>query len=652
MAIAPLFFVQEIAGAGARLSRILVHPAPGAEDSVRAALGRLAAGHLNVETTSYEEALFAQAAAASDRSAQLFAAISALVGFLFAFNAMLLTVPQRRRLVVELRRDGYTPGAVIAVLALDALVLGVVGCALGLALGQELSVHVLHVKPAFFSLAFPVGSERVVGWQTVAIAVAGGMLAALVAVLSPLRDIRSRDPLAAAKTAERMGRTRAAGVPAAAGLVCLVAASAILLADPAASIPGMVLLVAALLLSLPLVLGVTLALAARLARSITSVVPHVAVMELNAAGARAVAIAATGALAVFGSVAIEGARGDLLQGLEGAAREANASSAVWVRPAGAYDLLATAPFAPVQRAQLARLPGVSTVSVYRGGLLDYGDRRVLVIAPPADAQPLLSSGQILSGNAQQAQERLRAGGWVVLSKALASELHAHVGQALTPPSPDPQSFRVAALSTNLGWAPGAIVMNAADYARAWGSEDASAYGIAPARGVSPAQVAHEVAGALGPESGLAVQTASARVAQQRSLGREALESLSQIATLIPIVAVLAMAAAMGAMIWQRRPRLAKLKLEGFPRVDLWRTILLESMLLLLVGCVTGAVFGLYGQQLADHALASAVSFPVVYSVSAFAALGSLALVVATALAILSLPGYLAASVPAALALQD
>ncbi|HTR89194.1 MAG TPA: hypothetical protein VMG62_03680, partial [Solirubrobacteraceae bacterium] len=116
VAIAPLFFVQEMAGAGARVSRILVRPAPGRQASVRAALTRLAAGHVNVESTTYEERLFAQAATASNRSSELFAAISALVGFLFAFNAMLLTVPQRRRLVVELRRDGYAPGAVIAVL--------------------------------------------------------------------------------------------------------------------------------------------------------------------------------------------------------------------------------------------------------------------------------------------------------------------------------------------------------------------------------------------------------------------------------------------------------------------------------------------------------------------------------------------------------
>jgi putative ABC transport system permease protein len=106
------------------------------------------------------------------------------------------------------------------------------------------------------------------------------------------------------------------------------------------------------------------------------------------------------------------------------------------------------------------------------------------------------------------------------------------------------------------------------------------------------------------------------------------------------------------MIWQRRPRLAKLKLEGLRRAELWHTLLLESVLLVGVSCLSGTVFGLYGQQLADRALANAINFPVAHSVSALTALQSLVLVLATAAAILAIPGYVAASVPAALAFQD
>jgi putative ABC transport system permease protein len=651
IAIAPMSYAQEMAGLPARVSRILVQPTAGSQARVRAALATLAAGRLNVESTNYDKTLFERAATASNQSTELFSVISALVGFLFAFNAMLLTVPQRRRLVADLRRDGYTPQTVIAVLALDAIALGLVGCVLGLILGDELSIYLFHSNPAFLSLAFAVGSQRVVSWQSVMIAAGGGMLAATVAVLSPMRDILSRDPLAAISPREGSG-ARTGRRQAIAGLICLGGATTLLLLAPDAAIPGMVLLVGALLLELPIALSATLVLVKRIGSLIVSPVPHIAAMELGVARARAVAIAATGAVAVFGSVAIQGAHGDLLRGLEGAARETNSLTDIWVSPGGSYNLLHTTPFTPVEQTQLARLPGVRTVQLYRSGLLNYGYRRVLVIAPSPDATPLMAADQILQGDPSQAAQRVRGGGWAVVSQALAEEQHLHVGQAFSPPTPNPMSFRVAALSTNLGWAPGSILMNASDYARAWGSQDVSAYSVLLDPGVSATHVIREIVGALGPSSGLAVQTATQHAAQQVALSREALARLTQIATLIPIVAVLAMAAAMGAMIWQRRPRLAKLKLEGLPRIELWGTILLESVLLLGVGCLCGAVFGIYGQQLADRALAHVINFPVVYSITALPALRILSLVCAAALAILAIPGYLAASVPAALALQD
>jgi putative ABC transport system permease protein len=650
--IAPLFFAREMAGLPGRISRILIQPAPGAEARVRASLIRLAAGRLDVQDTGYDERLFAKAASATNQSTALFAVISALVGFLFAFNAMLLTVPQRRRLIADLRRDGYTPRTVIAVLLLDALVLGLAACALGLLLGDELSIHLFGSNPGYLGSAFAVGTQRVVGWQSVALAAGGGMLAAVVAVLSPLRDIIARDPLAAITPKEGSAMAHTAVRATLAGAVCLAAATGILLGAPKLAILGMILLVAALLLVLPAVLALALTLLSRLARRMTGAVGHVAAMELSAARARAIGVAATGAIAVFGAVAIQGAHADLLKGLENAARDENAFTGIWVSPPGAYNLLRTAPFAPTEQASLEHVPGVNAVRVYRGGLLDWGSRRVWVIAPPAQATPLLPASQIVEGSVSDATARLHAGGWVVISQALASEHHLRIGDAFTLPAPIPTTLRVAALSTNIGWAPGAITMTAADYARAWGNEDASAYNILLQPGIKPGAAALAVRHALGAGSGLQAQSAQQHADEQNALSRQGLERLTQIATLILVVAVLAMAAAIGSMVWQRRPRLAKLKLEGFPRLELWRTILLESVLLLAVGCLSGAALGLYGQQLLDRALANVINFPVVHSVALLPALGSLGLVLAAAAVAVALPGYLAAGVAPSVALED
>ena len=668
--LAPLSYAQELAGLRGRVSRVLVEPEPGggprAQARVQAELTALAAGRsslgrANVEPIDYESTLLANAATASNQSSALFSAISALVGFLFAFNATLLTAPARRRLIADLRRDGYAPRTVIAVLCLDALVLGILASALGLVLGEELFMHVLRASSSFFSLAFTVGSERSVNLWDVAFALGGGMLAALAAVLlGPLRAVLSRDPLAATRTTGAGERASTAGwagarVTMVAGLACLAAASVLLAAEPDAAIPGMALVIGALLCMLPLVLSVTLVLARRVAGLLVSPVPHVAWMELSAGRVRATAIAATGAVAVFGSVAIQGAQRDLLAGLHAAARETTAAAQVWVAPAGSYDLLLSTPFAARAQADLRHVPGVRSVGLYRGGLLDYGHRRVLVIAPPLTAEALLPDGQLLGADAMQTERRVRDGGWVVVSRSLAAEHHLHVGQTVTLPTPDPTPMRVAALSTNIGWEPGAIVMSSPSYARAWGSTDASAYAIQLTPGVSPASGARAIRQALasaGQGGALVVQTARQRNAAEEALATGTLARLTQIATLIPIFAVLAMAAAIGAIVWQRRPRLAKLKLEGLARAQLWRTILLENLLLLGAGCLTGALFGLYGRRLADSALARTIDFPVAHSLSPLPALTSLGLVIATALVVLALPGYLAAGVPAAVALQE
>jgi putative ABC transport system permease protein len=113
-----------------------------------------------------------------------------------------------------------------------------------------------------------------------------------------------------------------------------------------------------------------------------------------------------------------------------------------------------------------------------------------------------------------------------------------------------------------------------------------------------------------------------------------------------------MAAAIGAMIWQRRPRLAKLRLEGLARRTLLGTILLEGVLLVGAGSLTGAVFGVYGRWLTDNVLAGAINFPVQHTLMVAPALVSLALVIVPTLAVLAIPGNLATRVAPALALME
>ncbi len=652
VALAPLAYAQRITGMSGRISRIFVQPRAGHEREVQAALSRLAAGRLNVEPANYDATLFDNAAAPTNESTALFAVISALVGFLFALNAMLLTVPARRALVADLRLDGYDSRTIMEVLMFDALVMGVLASLLGLALGDLISVRLFNANPGYLTFAFPVGSQRIVTWQSVALAVAGGMFAACAGVLVPLRDLIVQPSRASVR--------RASASPAAsrllpfAGLLCLAITAAIVALAPRSAVIAVVALTCALLLLLPSLIRGVLTVVERLTADLKATAPFVAVNELRSPStwSRTVAIAATGAIAVFGSVAIDGARQDLERGLDASARGIDSMADIWVTPSAESDAFATTPFADEYAHLFTSLAAVRAVRPYRGGFLDYGGRRVWVLAPSSAVSQPVAPSQFVTGDFALATARIRRGGWAVISQALAAQHHLRVGQLFQLPSPHPTTFRLAGLISNLGWPSGAVILNASDYARAWGSADVSAYQIVLSAGTPSAVGLREVQRALGAGSGLTAVSASRRERRHEEEASQGLSRLTTIRTLVLIASILAMAAAMGSMVWQRRARLGRLKLDGLSDFAIWRALLLESAMLLGTGCAAGAVFGLGGQLLGSHAILNVTGFPVMFSFAVPVALASFALASTIAVGIAAIPGYFVARARPALAHLD
>jgi putative ABC transport system permease protein len=649
LALAPLAYAQRLSGLEGKATRIFVVPEPGRRAQAEASLERLAGRSLNVTPADFDTALFRQAAAPTNQSTALFATISALVGFLFAFSASLLTLGERRRLIEALRQDGYSPGAILQVLLFDAIILGLAAAVVGLALGDRLSQSLFDEAPNYLSFAFTIGNQRIVEWQSAVIAVCGGLAATAVAALVPLGDVLRRRPAAPEGAGGSMAQARPL---LAAGTGFLALSLAVLFLAPRAAAVGVAALIASLLLTLPALLRLLLALLERALLPIRSAIPMISIGELKAMSARSIAVSATGALAVFGCVAIQGARGDLQQGLDRSTRDVNGVADIWVAPGGAANALAVSPFPPSDEAALRALSAVQTVRLYRSGFLDIGDRRVWVLAQPTDAANPVPRSQIVTGDVSTATRRVRAGGWAVVSEAIAAEQHLKVGDRFTLPAPSPIQLRVAALSTNIGWAPGTVVVNPVDYRTAWRSDDATAYQVILRPGTPPADGLAEVRRAIAHRPALLAETEGQRVARHRATSRQGLSRLNQLSSMVLIAAILAMAAATGGMLWQRRARLAALKLDGFDDLTVWKALMFESAVLLGAGCLLGAIFGLVGQQLLDQALSTVTGFPVVPSIAVGVALASLTIVTAVAVAITAIPGYLAARVGPAAGLQD
>lgn len=641
IAFTPISYAQRLAGIGPRVSRIFVRAIPGRLALVQSELNRLAPGAgVNVEPANFDARQFSVASAPESQSESLFSAISALVGFLFALTAMLVTVPARRRLIEFLTPHGATWEMTVQILLYDALVLGTVACALGIGLGELLSVAVFHATPGYLSAAFPVGNDRIITASSVVLAVGAGFVAAVVGVLWPVRDIVAQ-PLQAERSTQAPSRGWAVA-RLGTGVVCIGITMAILLARPQSAFLGCVTLLMALVLLLPFLFDAAVSVFDWCQQSLEGAATLLVASELKSSRTRvrALAIAATGAIAVFGSVAIGGAQVNLRHGLDASAQGIDSSADVWISPNGQTSVLATSPFSGVDPAAIARLPGVKTLGEYRGSFFDWETRRLWILAPPSSSKQLIPPGQLLDGKLSIAAEKIRTGGWAVLSQALADEHNLHVGQDFTLPTSRPIVLRVAALSTNLGWPPGAIILNSTDYAKAWASAEPSAYEIQVDPGASRAHIRTLIQHLLGPHTGLTVETAAERQRRHYALAAQGLARLAGIRFLVLVSGALAVAIAMGSMLWQRRERFADVKVQGASPAVLWRWICGECALTLGTGCLIGAAFGIGGQLLLSHTLASVTGFPIALGIETAVAISSFVVVAVVAVAVISLPGYL------------
>ncbi len=636
LALAPIAYAQDLTGMQGRITRIYIRTQPGHEREVQVRLAGLAAtAGVNFEPVTYDYTLFAVASAPDDQSELLFGGISALVGFMFAINAMLMIASSRRRLIEDIRPLGAMRSTILQILLFDAAALGVLASALGLAFGELLSLEVFRATPGYLASAFPIGNDRIVTWQSVVLALGAGLTAAIVGVLWPLRDMFA----SSWQNAEGVAGDPARGwifARLATGLICLGVTVVVLLVRPQSAFVGCIVLVGALVCLLPPLFDGVVALFARLQeRLVDGASSMLAATELRTlrTRARSLAITATAAIAVFGIVAVGGAQENLQRGLDASAHDIDSSADIWISPSSEASLLTTTPFKAVNPAALARVPGVAAVGIYRGSFLNWGRRRLWILAQPNSTTQPIPPTQLINGSLPRTVARVRAGGWAVLSQALASEHHLRVGSAFTLPSPRPTALRVAGLSTNLGWPPGAIIMSSSTYAQAWASSDPSAYEIQLWRWASDATVKHLIQRRLAADAGLAVETSGERERRHYSLVSQGLSRLTQIRLLLLIAAVLAVGGALSAMLWQRRDLVAFMKCQGYRRWVLWRWLFWESALMLGAGCFIGSLFGLYGQLLGSRFLVSATGFPVSLDIETLVAASSFAFVSAVAVAI-------------------
>lgn len=656
VAVMPLARLQRLADLPHRVTSILIQSKPGRRAAVRRELRALVGDRVTVAAANQEVPLLEQALRPGEQAGALFAGLAGLLGFLMACAAILLTIPERRAMIADLRVDGARGSAIVQMVLFQALCLGLAASLVGILGGWALSLAFFETAPGYLSQAFSLGGSTVIGVPPVALAFLGGVLATGLASVIPLQDLlRGRSLNAVRHESRQHDMTRESTIHRqllviAVGLFAL--ASTLLVLAPQAAFAACVLLALTTMLAVPPALDAALRGAHILAlrRHRLTILP-LAVESLRMHSLRSLALTATGVGALFGSVALGGAQNDLLRGLHNFARGYSADADIWVVSPGYIP--ETDVFLPRgDRTRIAGLPGVARVQEFQSEFTDLADRRVVILARPAGTGRELLRTQILAGSVTAAQRHLSEGGWATVSRQIAEEQGVGVGQTIRLPTPTGLArFRLAALTTNFGWPGGSIVLNTTDYSRLWATHAPTALAVDLVPGTNIARARQRIAAALGPHSGLEVITAATWRERFDRLAGEGLKQLGDIATLLVIAAILAMAAALGSSIWQRRVSLAGLPLL-VTRSRLRLILLVESSLMLGAGCLTGSLTGIYGQFVIDNYLTRVSGFPVERIASTTRPIATLALVTVVVLMLMSVPGWLAARVEPALGLSD
>jgi putative ABC transport system permease protein len=618
VAVTSLPVVQVLGRLANRISRVLIEPAVGRESQVRQALTRRFGSSLNVRSIDAEVQLLSNAAKPEAQLTALFSAISLVVGVILAYNALLLASGERRAFIAYLVQLGTPDRSIVASLAFDALILGALGSILGLLAGDAISLLAYRAPPGYLTAAFPIGGQRILGLQTILIALAAGTLAAFAAAALPAIALLRSNAIEpeAGRALSLLRRPRFSdSVVFACGVFLICASIAVSLLWTAATVVALVAFAAGLVLCMPTTVRFTLKLVRAASKRSSDPSARLASGEMKTSPTRSVALLATGTIAVFLMVTISGAVADVQRAVRAGAEETGSNADLWIRPGGAENVYGTQPFAyaDAQR-RLQRLAVVRSVRAYRESFLDLSDRRLWVIGIPPEVPSPIAESQLVKGSASASARRLREGGWAVISQTIASERNLYIGEPFTLPTPSGlASFRLAATISNYGWLPGTMLLSAKDYSRLWRTTSASQLAVTLKPGVPISEGKLAVEHALPGDSALTVQTAEERQKQVSAVLGSTLSRLDQTSTIVLIAAIATVVAMMISAVWQRRGRLDALVSIGMSFGQLARLVFYESGCVLLGGCLIGMVGGIVGQYLIDSWLRYTTGSPIVFA---------------------------------------
>ena len=590
-----------------KVNRIDLFLEPGADrDRVVAAAGEVVGRRAEVRTPDTQRRS-TQEILTGFQVGVLMCSIGALViGLFLVYNAMSVTVAERRADIGILRSLGATRFQIIALFSAVAAVLGLIGAVLGVPFGMLLAEVTLSQFRSELESMFlnPEVNPRHVSWATAGVAVLVGTVTAVFAALVPAIQAANDDPAHVVRRSAggAKGLWKLAHRVVCAGMVVAGVAVVLLrfeLPSRIGSVGGLTLVLVGLLLASPILVTVMVALVRPFVRATFPFTLRLAFDNLSRAPGR------TGV--VIGAL---GAGVALMFQTAGVGRSNEEPVVAWIAQVVQADHFvfsgnmtsansSNSPMAPAVARDLKALPGVQDVMTIRYSRPEFNGTIVYLVALDVTTYAQMTGARApelapnLKGFPELADEHPDHVGVnkILVSDNFLARHKAKVGDTISVPGPHgPVEFQIVAAARDYSWSRGTIFMDRARYAKLFGDDliDICHVFVKADQG-APADAGLKQ---YTDDKGLFLTDRdSLRKFVSELIGRVYLLAYMQ-QLLVGVVAALGVVTALLISVLQRKREIGLLLAVGATPGQVLRSVLAEAFLMGVFGTALGILIGL------------------------------------------------------------
>jgi putative ABC transport system permease protein len=571
-----------------------------------------------------------------------------VVGLFLVYNALSVSVAERRHDIGVMRSLGATRGQIGRLFAGEAGLLGLTGAAVGLPLGAGLAYFALGpIERVLSEIFVPLEARRVELTLPIVVgALIAGVLTALLAALVPAMQAALQEPAEVVRRVPRAPsliyrvlQATTAILIIGAGLVCMTLREWTLLRawlpERAGTFGAIVLVLLGALAASPLLAGIAAHLFQPVVRLILGIEGRLAADNLaRSSGRTGLVVAAVGAV-----VALV---------LETAGLTLSSEDAIyrWIDDSIAADLFVTAnspitsgaPNLPMQERvgqRIAALPEVEAVLPIRFQHVFFRDKLVCLIAFDAVNYSQITPERV-PARRREMYARMCKPGTAVVSDNFAALHKVKEGDDIVLQGPrGPLPLRVVGTLVDYTWNRGTILMDRQLYRQHFQDDLVDVFDVYVRRSADPHAIEtfrEAVLRRWGAEEALVMLTRDELQQNISAIIRRLYGMLYAQEAVVALVSTLGIVSALLISVLQRRRELGLLRAVGASRAQVLRSVLAEATLMGLIGALVGLAIGIPLEWYAVHVILldeSGFVFPVLIPWQSAVLLVSVSLVVAT-----------------------